>query len=58
MKILGYVHFYKRKIKKKNKRKFIEQIKIDLLPEFICFTDSNYLKYKYKENREQSIIKL
>ena len=55
---LGYIHFYKRKIKKKNKRKFIEQVYIDLLPEFKPLIGSNYLENKNKRNRQQSIIKL
>lgn len=55
---LGYIHFYKRKIKKKNKRKFIEQVYIDLLPEFKALIDLNYLENKNKRNRQQSIIKL
>ena len=56
--ILGYTHYYKRKIKKKNKRKFIEQLKIDLLPEFKVFIDSKVLENKNKRNRQHSIIKL
>lgn len=56
--ILGYAHFYKRKIKKKNKRKFIEQYVFDILPEFKPLIDSRLIEYKYRENRQQSIIKI
>lgn len=56
--ILGYAHLYKRKIRKRNKRKFIEQYVFDILPEFKSLLDYRYLEYKYKESRQQSIIKL
>lgn len=53
---LGYAHLYKRKIKKKNKRKFIEQYVFDLLPEFKALIDFRLLNYK--DNKTKSIIKL